>query len=66
MNVSTFIEFLLLDSVSRHFLIALMNLFESMVFLIIQDLRSKFTTQKVNIVFTLKIRERQTPIAHLE
>ena len=31
-----------------------------MVSLIIQDLRSKFTTQKVNIVFTLKIRELQT------
>ena len=34
--------------------------FISMVSLIIQDLRSKFTTQKVNIVFTLKIRELQT------
>ena len=44
---------------------ALMNLFESMVFLIIQDLRSKFTIHG-SVVFTLKIHERQTPIAQLE
>ena len=36
-----------------------------MVFLIIQDLSSKFKRQRVDIVFTLKIRERQTPITQL-
>ena len=34
--------------------------------LIIQDLRSKFPTQRVNIVFTLKIGEWQTLITQLE
>ena len=59
---------LLLDSVSGYFLLrSLCILFESMVFLIIQDLKSN-RTKRVNVVFTLKIRAsgRQTPIAQLE
>ena len=42
---------LLLDSVSGHFLLrSLCILFESMVFLIIQDLKSN-RTQRVNVVY---------------
>ena len=44
---ANFIGFLLLGSVFGHFFdTQLMNLFESMFFLIIQDLRCKFTTDR--------------------
>ena len=50
-NVGEFYRILLLDSVSEHFLLrSLCILFESMVFLIIQDLKSN-RTQWVNVVY---------------
>ena len=50
-NVGDFQVLFLLDSVSGHFLLrSLCILFESMVFLIIQDLKSN-RTQRVNVVY---------------
>ena len=55
-NVGEFQILFLLDSVSGYFLLrSLCILFESMVFLIIQDLKSN-RTQRVNVVYFEKLQ----------